>query len=438
MKSIKWEITRRCNLQCKHCFVGKVEYEPDLELEEAKKIVDIVISSGARELQLTSKEPFAYKYINELLDYCAEKDIFLTIVTNGTMITEETIKHLAACKIKTISISLEGISAKSNDYIRGVGVFDRVMKSLELLHVLSNGSKYVVPIALQISLTAMNLEEIPDMIKWFSEKPFFAVNVGDISLVGNARDNMNIKLTEEQYDKAAKKLLDDYSKLHNPSFILTLKKATVFDTLYHNMCYGLAMEAYTPSCSAYHGYSAVLPNADICSCVALKDSHYEGVEGLSSTLNLLRDGHFENISRISGLGDYKKQGMCSKCRFKDDCEMCLLLIYDKAYFAEVLNKCKKAMEKLDYIMTHILMGNVYFKLNPHVNIWEEKGNVYLKKLSNMGSEHILDITEYKEQFLQLYDEKKFVTTKNMKHKVKDYEQLIDDLIYNDMLEIQEC
>ena len=288
MKSVKWEITKRCNLQCKHCFVGKVEYEEDLGLEDAKRVIDIIKASGVRELQLTSKEPFAYKYINELLDYCAEKDIFLTIVTNGTMITEDTIEHLAACKIKTISISLEGISARSNDYIRGEGVYDKVMKSLNLLQKLSKKSKYVVPIALQISLTTENLEEVPNMIRWFSENPLFAVNVGDISLVGNALDNTNIKLSDEQYDRAANLLLDEYSKLQNPPFILTLKKSTVFDTLYYNMYYGLALEVYTPSCSAYHGYSAVLPNADTCSCVALKDRQFENIEGLSSSFNLLR------------------------------------------------------------------------------------------------------------------------------------------------------
>lgn len=437
MSSVKWELTQRCNLKCKHCFVGKIEYERDMGIDNAKKMLNIIKSSGVSEIVLSTKEPLAYPNICELLEYCADLNLYVTLVTNGTLITDRVLRCLSKCKVKNLSVSLEGISAETNDYVRGKGVFEKVIDAVDRVDELNYTTKYSFPLALQISLTSKNYSEIKEMIDWFEKSPFMAVNVGDISILGNATENRELKLTEEQYERAVDILLENYSKLDNVSFVLNLKKSTPYDTLYLNMKYGLCMECVVPSCAAYHGYYSLLPNGDTCSCVALTDDSFSSYENLKSDYNLLRDGKFENITRISDLGKYKESGFCNKCRYRKECELCLLIVYDDSRFKESTKKCYLAYERLEKTLDDILIGKRKFRLNPHVFIYEQEGKATLKKISQTGTVSELDITNSQVFIKQLFLKKEYVCIKSITEIEQDKSKgLIKELMYNDMLQIE--
>lgn len=437
MNSVKWELTQRCNLQCKHCFVGKIEYEKDLGINEARKMIDVMVSSGIHEIVLSTKEPFAYSNICELLDYCAEQDLYLTIVTNGTLITERALKSIARSKIKSLSVSMEGITAESNDYIRGKGVYDKVISAISRINKLNESTKYAFPLVLQISLTSINYGEISKMIPWFEDSPFIAVNVGDIALLGNAVDNDNIKLTEEQYDIASEILLKQYSELENPSFNLNLKKSTPYDTLYNNMRYGLCMDCVIPSCASYHGYYSILPNGDTCSCVALNDVSFSHISNLKSGLNILRNGYIATESRIDNLGEYKKEGFCNECIYKDRCELCLLLVYDAEKLKQAVAKCKKAAAKIKKAIDKIVANELKMGINRHSFIYEHDGRVELKKVSPTGTSIGLDISDCVDIIKEIYQSLEYVLYEDVFVGDKEFNRsIIERLAYNDMLVIE--
>lgn len=437
MKSVKWELTQRCNLRCKHCFVGKIEYEKDIGIEEARRMIDLMVKSEVQELVLSTKEPFAYQYICELLDYCAEKDLYMTLVTNGTLITDRVLKSMSVNKIKSFSVSMEGISAVSNDYIRGEGVYEKVMTAIEKIEKMSQGTKYTIPLVLQMSLTSMNYLEVPNMIDWLEDSPFMTVNIGDISLLGNAEDNRNIKLTEEQYDQASEILLQKYSGLENPSFNLNLKKSSPYDTIYNNMRYGLNMECVVPSCASYHGYYSLLPNGGTCSCVALNDSYFSHIENLRSDHNLLMGDTFETESRIENLGHYKEKGFCKTCKFRDQCELCLLLVYDSDKFAESVAKCEKVAHRIEMVIDRILENQIHFGINQHGFIYEHDGKTELKKISQTGAESILDITECAEPIKKLYSSTSYLLCQEVFGGESEVTRnIVEKMVYNDLLVIK--
>lgn len=436
MNSVKWELTQRCNLKCKHCFVGKIDYEQDMGIDDAKEMLNRMKASGVGEVVLSTKEPLAYPYICEVLEYCAELNLYVTLVTNGTLITDQILRCLALCKVKNLSVSLEGISAETNDYVRGEGVFEKVIDAVKRVDKLNYTTKYSFPLALQISLTSKNYGEVGEMIEWFKNSPFMAVNVGDISILGNATENKDLKLTEEQYEKAVDILLESYSKLDNPSFVLNLKKSTPYDTLYLNMKYGLSMECVVPSCAAYHGYYSLLPNGDTCSCVALTDDVFSSYGNLGSDYNLLRDGIFENKTRITDLGRYKEDGFCKECRYKKECELCLLIVYDDVRFAESTKKCQCAYELLEKDLEDIYLGNKKYRLNPHVFIYEHDGKMMLKKISQTGTLNELDVTSSKEFIRSLFLKKEYISINYMLEVESEKRKiLVKELMYNDMLQI---
>ncbi len=437
--SIKWELSQQCNLKCKHCFVGKVNYENNLPLEKNKEIIDILSRHNISHIMFSSKEPFMYKNFLELIQYCRNKGIMISIVTNGTLFNDEYIKELSRCNVKVISISLEGITAKSNDFIRGIGSFDKVMNSIYKIDELNKSSKRETPLALQITLTNQNKDEVCKMNEFFNESPFLTVNVGNIVLLGNATDNKDLKLTEKDYDNAINRLLSDYSKLENPKYLLHLKRSTTYETIFYNLKFNLAMDLVIPSCAVYHGYNSILPDGTLCNCVALKDINLPNEFEINS-INILETKKINNdfnSSKVENFLEYKKKGFCKLCKFNKKCQMCLLTCSNHDNINSLINRCEFFYLKLLETKENLLNNKVKFKFNKNVYISLEENKVTLYKyyfsgkISNMNIinkeaiNFIVDIYE-KNTFLYLKD---YISLKNI-----DY--LIEKLILNDFISIE--
>ena len=86
------EITGRCNLNCKYCFSDKCN--KDMHLSDVKKVLDQVDNMNVFEVCISGGEPFLHPNILEIFDYCSKKKFNVSIVTNGTLLDEKTIKEL--------------------------------------------------------------------------------------------------------------------------------------------------------------------------------------------------------------------------------------------------------------------------------------------------------------------------------------------------------
>lgn len=58
MEILKWGITNKCNLNCKHCVLGKTNLGKDMPLDSAKKVIDYAVELGCKEVLFSVKEPF--------------------------------------------------------------------------------------------------------------------------------------------------------------------------------------------------------------------------------------------------------------------------------------------------------------------------------------------------------------------------------------------
>jgi len=107
------ELTTRCNMACSHCFAraGRSE-SSSLSFELVKKIIAEGYKSGYRHLHLTGGEPLIWKALFEALDYAyglGFQTVFLN--TNGTLLTADISRRLAAYNGISVSVSLEATEA---------------------------------------------------------------------------------------------------------------------------------------------------------------------------------------------------------------------------------------------------------------------------------------------------------------------------------------
>lgn len=436
LKAIKWEIESSCNLNCKHCFVGKTKYSKSNSLEKNKQIVDKLVNLGLKQIIFSSKEPFKYKDFIHLIKYCRNKQLDISIVTNGTLLTEEFIKILLTCNIKFLSISLEGINAKSNDFIRGNGVFDTVMNNISLIQKLEKESKRSLPLALQLTLNKNTIDEIDELINYFKDNKFTTINIGDIALTGNARDNLDIKLSDDKYNYIINHLLYNYSLLENKSFSLNFKKCTPHEIIYFNTIYNLNLDIPIPQCPVNGNTFSLLPDGTMCSCVALLEE-FPDVDICSGHI-LDESIKFKSDVKLEMIQNYKNDGICMKCKFNNKCLACLVMCADKKEINNMKSSCNKYYNELNILVEKIFNGNINFKFRNELFLMLNKDDaLIMKKFYYTSNENIIEIKskDYIELILELYKSDEYVNIRDFNYN-KFSKELLTEFVFNDFLSIK--
>ena len=157
-----WNMTRRCNLLCAHCYIragpdaGGVD---ELTTDEAMGMIDDLAALRVPLLLFSGGEPLLRHDFWELAHYTKEKGLTTALSTNGTLITPEVARGLKEAGVEYAGISLDGASAETHDRIRGVrGSFKRSVRGLE--NCVAAGLKCGV----RITATRSNCVELADLI----------------------------------------------------------------------------------------------------------------------------------------------------------------------------------------------------------------------------------------------------------------------------------
>jgi len=86
------QITRHCNLKCIHCCES--DQMPDNSIQKIKIIIDKLSNAGLKKICITGGEPFLRKDLTEILEYVFNKNIQITLSTNGFLIDKEKLSQI--------------------------------------------------------------------------------------------------------------------------------------------------------------------------------------------------------------------------------------------------------------------------------------------------------------------------------------------------------
>lgn len=158
---VKWSITDRCNLRCKHCYRSNRINE--ITREEADLIIEELYKNKVGCVALTGGEPCLAQEFIYIVELLHEKGIKTEIATNGYYITDDMINMFKKNQISIIQISVDGYNKKVNDFIRGAGTFEIIKNNIKLL--LDNGIKVVIA----HTLNHYNCRYMDYMVNFFHE-----------------------------------------------------------------------------------------------------------------------------------------------------------------------------------------------------------------------------------------------------------------------------
>ena len=133
---IVWNFTYLCNLRCKHCYEdaggGK---RRELSTDEAKQVIDVlskIAGIGLPALSFSGGEPLARKDFFELAAYAKRRIPYVSVASNGTLITKDNAKKLKEAGIEYVEISIDGASSRTHDEFRGVpGAFEKAIQGVK-------------------------------------------------------------------------------------------------------------------------------------------------------------------------------------------------------------------------------------------------------------------------------------------------------------------
>ena len=152
-------ITSKCNMKCKVCFIRDALKERDMKPEELGELLEIY---KGKTITLTGGEPTIHPQFFEILDIIRKKGKRAWVLTNGTMLDEESfVRKMKEKKVYRVCLSFDGWKPEIYEKWRGVNGEEwlkRKEKAIELLR------KYDVPTNIFMVVSKENIDELPKVI----------------------------------------------------------------------------------------------------------------------------------------------------------------------------------------------------------------------------------------------------------------------------------
>lgn len=137
LRYVSWEISRRCDARCVHCYSESGPEAPtagDLTTEEALAVIDQLAASGEMILAFSGGEPLLRADWRELMRHAIDRDLIVTVVTNGSQVDDETADELAALGLQSVTVSLDSHRPEVHDRIRRLeGLHSRALGAIRRL-----------------------------------------------------------------------------------------------------------------------------------------------------------------------------------------------------------------------------------------------------------------------------------------------------------------
>jgi len=207
---VVWNVTRRCNLKCVHCYAHAKdeEFSGELSTSEGKAILDDLAAFGSPVVLFSGGEPLVRPDLIELAEYAVAKGMRAVISTNGTLINSRTAGDLKKVGLSYVGISLDGLD-EVNDRFRGVkGAFRRAMEGIMACQDAG------IKVGLRFTMNRLNVREIPGIFDLLEKYDIPRACFYHLVYAGRASELMKEDLSHKETREAVDLIIDRTADLH--------------------------------------------------------------------------------------------------------------------------------------------------------------------------------------------------------------------------------
>ncbi|MCK9622546.1 MAG: heme d1 biosynthesis radical SAM protein NirJ [Methylobacter sp.] len=195
-----WNLIRRCNLTCKHCYTTStdINFPNELSTEEIYAVMDDLKAFKVPVLILSGGEPLLHPDIFKISRHAKDMGFYVALSTNGTKISADNIDEIADINYQYIGVSLDGIKDTHDQFRRVKGSFDQALHGIHLC--LEKGIK----VGLRFTLTQDNHQDFPALLQLMDDNNIDKFYLSHLNYGGrgnkNRKDDAHFAMTRTAMD----------------------------------------------------------------------------------------------------------------------------------------------------------------------------------------------------------------------------------------------
>ncbi|HET9385541.1 MAG TPA: radical SAM protein [Gemmatimonadales bacterium] len=308
---VAWNLTRRCNLECAHCYIAAGPHESatsELDTSECLRIVDELLAvNPAPMLILSGGEPLLRQDLTEIAAYASQRGATVVVGTNGTLLSDERIAGLKAAGVRGVAVSIDSLRPTYHDNFRhGKGSLDDTVRALGRLRAQQ------LDFVIQTTATKGNRAELERIAQWSAELGAVAFNC--YFLVATGRGAGMSDLSPAEYEAVLADLAR-WQRDYRGTMMVRAKCAPHFMRHVHLLDPDSQILNYQTRCPCGTQYCRITPDGKLTPCPYLPEVAGD-----------LRTHSFGEIWRSSPLFQRIREGTlggkCGRCEYQKLCGGC--------------------------------------------------------------------------------------------------------------------
>lgn len=198
-KIVVWNITKQCNLYCRHCYFEAVRNPRASHLthKEAEDFIEDLARFNVGVLLFSGGEPILRKDIFALGKFAKDKGVRPVLSTNGTLITTEVAKKIKAGGFSYVGISLDGVEETNDLFRQKKGAYQAALNGIR------NCQQAGLKVGLRFTLTKHNFQDLPAIFDLLEKENIPRVCFYHLVYTGKARNLIEEDLSSKQKIEAS-------------------------------------------------------------------------------------------------------------------------------------------------------------------------------------------------------------------------------------------
>jgi radical SAM protein with 4Fe4S-binding SPASM domain len=208
---VVWNITRRCNLKCVHCYSESEnrDYAGELDTDESLHLIDSLADFKVPVVLFSGGEPLIRKDVFSLISRARSKGMRVVVSTNGTLITNDVALRLKDAGLSYVGVSLDGLQEK-HDRFRGTpGAFARSIEGIR------SCMKAGVKVGLRFTITRDNVDDIEGVFSLLESEGIPRICFYHLVYTGRAAELAENDLSLDLTRRCVDLIIDATARLHS-------------------------------------------------------------------------------------------------------------------------------------------------------------------------------------------------------------------------------
>lgn len=331
-----FELTYKCNFKCVHCFTNLACDKSEISTKEAFSILDQMRDIGVFHIAFTGGEIFSRPDILDILSYTRMLGFEVSLLTNGSLITEEIADWLIKYRIRDLEISFHGASPETFEKVtKTPGSFQRVLDTIKIF------KKKGVIVTMKACVLDLNLDELANIMAFAKSLGVsFRYSKFVVPRLDCDKTPANYRISPQEFIDIGKRfrgIVKPIKKHKRSSLIPFPAKVDKPVEEKDEKAFG---------CMAGRGMIFINPYGQIKPCIVLPVPNYDILNGT------VKDG-WQSIVKFTETTKRPVEWKCDTCEFSGFCSVCPARAYLNTgdmfgcpdYFKEVARLKKEKYEK---------------------------------------------------------------------------------------------